>query len=46
MKDIYDDVDRCYECTGLGDDYYYDENGDIVSYCDECYYSEYDPEED
>ena len=31
----YDD-DRCYECGGYGDDYSYDENGDLVSNCDDC----------
>lgn len=25
--------DWCYECTGYGDDYYYDDNGEIVSAC-------------
>ena len=28
--------DCCYECRGLGDDYGYDENGDLVSMCDDC----------
>lgn len=28
--------DRCYECSGLGDDYYMDENGEFVSACDDC----------
>lgn len=28
--------DRCYECTALGDDYYIDENGDLVCACDDC----------
>lgn len=38
MKE-YDD--RCYECRGYGDDYYYDkENDDYVSACDECPFSE------
>lgn len=31
-----DDYDRCYECTGYGDDYYFDDNGDLVKYCSEC----------
>lgn len=31
-----DDYDWCDECTGLGDDYYFDENGDLVSACDDC----------
>lgn len=35
------DDDRCYECTGYGDDYYYDEDtGEYVSACDECPYAE------
>ena len=47
MKDIYDYDDRCYECTGDGDDYYYDaEKDEYVCACDECPYSGYDPWED
>ena len=30
------DLDWCYECTGLGDDYYFDEDGELVCACDEC----------
>ena len=30
------DADRCYECTGYGDDYYIDDDGDLVCYCPEC----------
>lgn len=26
----------CYECTGYGDDYYLDEDGEWVSACDDC----------
>lgn len=34
---IMDDYDYCYECTGYGNDYYYDEELDeYVSACDEC----------
>ena len=30
----------CYECTGYGDDYYYDEkSGDFVCACDDCPYN-------
>ena len=29
-------LDRCYECKGYGDDYYTDENGELVSACDDC----------
>lgn len=33
------DFDRCYECGAYGDDYRMDENGDLVSNCDDCPYS-------
>ena len=35
MSDLYD-TDYCYECQGYGDDYYSDENGDLVCACDDC----------
>lgn len=28
--------DECYECRGLGDDYSIDEDGELVSNCDDC----------
>ena len=28
--------DYCYECRGLGDDYSLDEEGELVSNCQEC----------
>lgn len=31
----YDD-EVCYECSGLGDDYYIDEDGELVCRCYEC----------
>ena len=31
-----DDIDFCYECQGYGDDYYMDENGELVCACDDC----------
>lgn len=31
-----DEYDTCYECTGLGDDYYIDDKGELVSRCSEC----------
>lgn len=34
--DPWDDYDWCYECTGYGDDYRYDEDGELVSNCDDC----------
>ena len=30
------DNDYCYECTGYGDDYYMDEDGDLICRCPEC----------
>lgn len=30
------DDDYCRECSGNGDDYYMDENGEWVMACDEC----------
>ena len=36
--DVYDyeDDDYCYECTGYGDDYYINEDGEWVDACAEC----------
>lgn len=34
---MYDYDDVCYECTGYGDDYYVDENGELVCACDTCW---------
>ena len=31
-----DDDEICYECTGYGDDYYVDENGEMQSACLIC----------
>lgn len=46
-EDYYEDSydDKCYECTGYGDDYYEDENGNLVCACDNCPYNGMDPEE-
>ncbi len=30
-------ADICYECTGYGDDYYMDDNGEMVSACADCW---------
>ena len=36
-------AETCYECTGYGDDYYYDsELDDWVSACDKCWVTYYD----
>ena len=45
MTNNYHDADHCYECTGYGDDYYIDDDGELVSACKDCLYDE-DLEED
>ena len=37
-EEEYDEptFDFCYECRGLGDDYFFDENGELVDACAEC----------
>lgn len=32
--------DWCYECRGNGDDYYFDDDGELVCFCDECSFNE------
>ncbi len=49
MCDDYeeDPYDYCYECSGYGDDYYEDEDGELVCRCPECLMNpDYDPWED
>lgn len=31
------DEEICYECEGYGDDYYFDDEGELVCVCDTCY---------
>jgi len=31
-----DELDYCYECTGYGDDYYVDDDGELICRCPEC----------
>ena len=40
------DYDYCYECRGYGDDYYVNEDGELVCRCDDCSYSESNWEDD
>ena len=35
-------AERCYECSGYGDDYSFDENGEMTSNCDGCPFNEYE----
>ena len=32
----WDEDDRCYECSGYGDDYSVNEEGELVSNCIDC----------
>lgn len=41
-----DDDDYCYECTGYGDDYMLDENGEWVSRCPDCPYNKWEDYDD
>ena len=33
---MYDDEDYCYECSGLGDDYYINDEGELENWCPHC----------
>ena len=37
-------AEYCYECTGYGDDFYFDDDGNMVFACDTCWV--YQDEED
>lgn len=40
-QDFFEDYNFCYECTGYGDDYYYDADlDDLVCACDDCPHNE------
>lgn len=41
-----DDNDRCYECSGYGDDYYIDDDGELVCACADCPFNGIDTEDD
>ena len=34
--DIWDDDDWCHECTGYGDNYFLNEDGELESACPAC----------
>ena len=35
-RDERDNAERCYECSGYGDDYSFDENGEMINNCTNC----------
>lgn len=44
MKEMYDDV--CYECTGYGDDYFVNDEGELEPFCPLCPYNDAGRDED
>ena len=36
--DFYEDV--CYECTGYGDDYFINDDGEFESFCPYCLFND------
>lgn len=40
------DPEVCYECMSYGDDWYEDENGELVSACDDCAFGGEDDDDD
>lgn len=41
-----DEDDYCYECTGYGDDYYLDDDGELVSSCPGCPFNKWEGDYD
>jgi len=44
MPDYENDI--CYECQGYGDDYYIDENDELVCACGDCPFNGKDEDDD
>lgn len=40
------DSDICYECRGLGNDYYFDDDGELVNACTGCIFNELNDEDE
>lgn len=36
-----DDYDRCYECSGYGDDYFINDEGELECFCPYCWVNRY-----
>ena len=34
--DIWREYERCYECSGYGDDYFINDEGELESACPKC----------
>lgn len=35
----WDDDDYCYECSGYGNDYFINEDGELECYCPQCLFN-------
>ena len=40
------DYDRCYECSGYGDDYFINDDGELEKYCPRCPFNVKENEDD
>lgn len=39
------DYDYCYECSGYGDDYYVDDDGELQCRCETCPFNNWNDED-
>lgn len=44
-RDWYEE-DHCYECTGYGDDYFINDEGELESACPTCPYNQFGIDKD
>lgn len=40
-----DEYDTCYECSGYGDDYFINDDGELECYCPYCPFGGYDDDD-
>lgn len=43
-EDELERCDQCCECSGYGDDYSFDDNGELVSNCEDCPWNNFSAE--
>lgn len=37
---LWEDYEYCYECSGYGNDYSFDDDGELVCNCDDCLFNQ------
>ena len=42
----YNNSEICDECSGLGDDYYFDDSGELVCACTDCVFNDWSYDDD